>query len=192
MASGPEGKAMSTAILSDCGTYRYMLDRDIIGIPCTPDWDSVRLHAKEHKPCLFVMLNPSTADASLDDPTIRRCMGFARRELCTFLTVVNLFSYRATDPDDLVAAHRRGVDVWGPDNYTHCQRELRRHNVSLGHLIIVAWGAHPMAKVGTHHMREAYQNCGAMCLGMTKDGEPRHPLYLKSDAPLIPWKASEE
>ncbi len=192
---------MSDALISDCGTYRYTLGRDLIDVPsrmtlaqvdtiCGDDPEGEATDEsiqRSHKPCLFVMLNPSTADANLDDPTIRRCIGFAKREGCTFLTVVNLFAYRATDPAALIAEHRAGVDVWGPDNYTHCQRELRRHNVSLGHLIIVAWGAHPMAKIGTHHMREAYQNCGAMCLGVTKDGEPRHPLYLKSDAPLVPW-----
>jgi hypothetical protein len=175
------------ALLSECGTYRYTLGRAIsqpIELRLTPTF-TLR---GEHRPCLFVMLNPSTADATLPDPTITRCMGFAEREGCTQLTVVNLFAFRTAFPKDLVAAHKRGIDVWGPENYTHVQRELRRHNASLGHLIIAAWGAHPMATVGNHHIREALGNVGAMCLGVTKAGEPRHPLYLRSDTPLIPWK----
>lgn len=167
---------MSSAIISPCSTYRYVLGREVLSTL-----------TREHKPCLFVMLNPSTADAMLDDPTIRRCIGFARREGCTFLTVVNLFAYRATDPDSLVTACRAGIDIVGPDNEEHVSRELRRHNPALGHLIIAAWGANQIAQqaVGTRaRLREA----GALCLGMTKDGEPKHPLYLAGNAPLVPWK----
>ena len=79
---------MSTATISPCGSYRYTLTRDL------------GLAMKPKRPCLFVMLNPSTADALMDDRTIRRCKGFATREGCTSLTVVNLFAFRATNPDD--------------------------------------------------------------------------------------------
>lgn len=165
---------MSDALLSDCGTYRYTLGRNL--------GHSLTL---VNKPCLFIMLNPSTADASLDDPTIRRCMGFARREGCTFLTVVNLFALRSTDPD-VLSQHD---DPVGVENMTHIGRELRRHNPALGHLVIAAWGAHPMARHhGVRAIRGRLHEAGALCLGMTKDGEPRHPLYLRADAPLIPWR----
>lgn len=169
---------MSDALLSPCGTYRYTLGRDLIGSPTAA-----------HKPCLFIMLNPSTADANLDDPTIRRCIGFAKREGCTFLTVVNLFAYRATDPADLVGEFQMGTDIFGPDNVQHVNRELRRHNRDLGHLVIAAWGAHPFAEMA-HEVRKQVLAAGALCLGTTKAGEPRHPLYLKSDTALIPWKGT--
>ena len=164
------------ALISDCGTYRYTLGR------------SIASESRDHKSCLFVMLNPSTADASLDDPTIRRCVGFAKREGCTHLTVVNLFAFRATDPADLLGEYQMGTDILGPDNAQHVGRELRRHNVALGHLIIAAWGANPIAELHhTHDIRAKLKAAGAMCLGVTKSGEPRHPLYLRADAPLVRW-----
>lgn len=162
---------MNAAILSACGTYRYSLSRMIAS------------EARESKPCLFVMLNPSTADANLDDPTIRRCVGFAKREGCNWLTVVNLFALRATDPKQLQAATAMGGDPIGPDNWRHFIGEIKAHR---GGIIIAAWGAHPMARTMPMH-HEAMREAGAVCLGMTKDGAPKHPLYLKADAPLIPW-----
>lgn len=165
---------MSDALLSPCGTYRYTLGRNL------------RSDSQAHKPCLFVMLNPSTADASLDDPTIRRCIGFAERERCTFLTVVNLFAYRATDPASLVKASAARVDIVGPENAEHVGRELRRHNRDLGHLVIAAWGGDPISKLAMETQRRLW-DARALCLGMTKSGAPRHPLYLRSDTPLIPW-----
>jgi hypothetical protein len=87
------------AVLSDCGTYRYSLTRLL-----------PNLFAKQGKHVVFVMLNPSTADASHDDPTIRRCKGFAGREWATLMSVVNLFGYRATRPGELYLAD----DPFGP------------------------------------------------------------------------------
>ncbi len=167
---------MSDALLSPCGTYRYTLGRDIPS-------DSL-----VHKPCLFVMLNPSTADAIKPDPTIRRCVGFAKREGCTHLTVVNLFAFRTAYPDELDSAYMLGTDVFGPENDLHVGRELRRHDISRGHLIIVAWGGHPMAKLA-HSTRAKLSAAGAKCLGMTRSGEPKHPVRLRKDTPLVPWVA---
>ena len=87
------------ATISECGLYRYSLTRV---------WDDVL------PMCIFVMLNPSTADADIDDPTIRRCINFAKREGCGSLMVVNLFAYRATSPADMKAA----VDPIGSGNPT--------------------------------------------------------------------------
>lgn len=81
---------MSSAEISPCGQYRYKLMRSILQVV---GWD---------KPALFIMLNPSTADADIDDPTVRRCIGFAKREMCSSLTVVNLYALRATDPRQLM------------------------------------------------------------------------------------------
>jgi hypothetical protein len=161
-----------SAIISPCGAYRYTLHRRI---PSVLRWV---------KPCLFVMLNPSTADATMDDPTIRRCIGFAKREGCTDLTVVNLFALRATDPKQIQAATAMGKDPIGPDNWNHFTAQIEGHQ-RIG-LIIAAWGAHPMAStMPVHH--ERLREARALCLGMTKDGSPRHPLYVKADQPLVTW-----
>ena len=182
---------MSDALISPCGAYRYTLGRtldedDPLLQVAKQAWCAENGITRHHKPCLFVMLNPSTADASLDDPTIRRCKVFAAREGCTFLTVVNLFALRATDPAELL----KHADPFGPENLEHIRRELRRHDPErMGHLIVAAWGAHPMA---TSHpkmkaLHDEISACGAMCFGTTKAGAPRHPLYLRSDAELMKW-----
>jgi hypothetical protein len=157
---------MTAAIISPCGQYRYTLHRTI---PSVLRWV---------KPCLFIMLNPSIADATIDDPTIRRCIGFAKREGCTSLTVVNLFALRATDPQAL-AKH---ADPFGPDNAMHVGDQMFKHRIGL---VIAAWGAHPMATDSL--MASTLGQQGVHCLGMTKDGHPRHPLYVKGDQPLVPW-----
>jgi hypothetical protein len=163
---------MSSATISPCGLYRYTLHRRI---PSALRWI---------RPCLFVMLNPSTADASQDDPTIRRCLGFAKREGCTGLTVVNLFALRATDPAEL-AKHD---DPFGPDNHLHLRAQFDAHRTGI---IVAAWGAHPMAHdLGNAEVFSELCSLGALCLGMTKHGSPRHPLYVKSDQPLVPWKGT--
>lgn len=161
----------NAAIISPCQQYRYTLHRSI---PSVLRWV---------RPCLFVMLNPSTADATQDDPTIRRCLHFAKREGCTSLTVVNVFALRATNPEAL-AQH---PNPFGPDNGMHLTGQILEHHIGI---IVAAWGAHPIVSrfesVGV--LKMALQNAGALCLGMTKDGSPRHPLYVKNDQPLIPWK----
>jgi len=169
----------SAAIISPCGQYRYTLHRHI---PSVLRWV---------KPCLFVMLNPSTADATKDDPTIRRCIGFAKREGCTGLTVVNLFALRATDPAEL----GKHADPFGPDNAKYLAEQIMAH-MQIG-LIVAAWGSNPMARrdqlaelikdepIGV--LKMALRNAGALCLGMTAEGHPRHPLYVKNDQPLVPW-----
>jgi hypothetical protein len=152
------------AIISSCEKYRYVLTRSL---------DSI---VRWHRPVLFIMLNPSTADATQDDPTIRRCVNFAKREGMTQLTVVNLFAYRVTDPKELL----RAENPIGPENDHHLFDEIAKHE-----LTIAAWGSHPFAK---ERAAEVIKKFGAslMCLGTTKDGSPRHPLYLKNDAVLRP------
>lgn len=156
-----------SAILSPCGTYRYVLTRQI------------QQAMKHDKPCLFVMLNPSTADAELDDPTIRRCIGFAKRELCTELTVVNLYALRATNPQELF----NYPDTCGPDNNHHFIEQVRKHE-GVG-IIIAAWGAHKAVHYA--HVHKILRRENTVCLGKTAAGHPRHPLYVKADQPLIPW-----
>lgn len=125
----------------------------------------------------FVMLNPSTADARRDDPTIRRCIGFARAWGFGGVDVVNLFAYRATDPRELL----RVADPVGPRNSRHIQR------AGLGAaLVVIAWGAHPSAA------RSAPISLPrARCLGLTRTGQPRHPLYLGRDARPVPVRSAQ-
>ena len=149
------------ALISECGRYRYSLARR---------WGPGAT-------CTFVMLNPSTADASIDDPTIRRCIGFARREGCGALSVVNVFAFRATKPADMMAAD----DPVGPLNDAVIGEALRVADAQ-GWPIIAAWGANEMAETRGRKMAATVV---MQCLGKTKAGAPRHPLYVKGDAPLI-------
>jgi len=153
-----------TAVLSPCGTYRYRLVRR---------W-------AEGPTCGFVMLNPSTADAEKDDPTIRRCLAFARREDCGGLIVVNLFALRSTSPAALYS-----------HPYPHGPAEVAETSQAIAEMdgpAICAWGAHAAAVSQASLMLDMIRANGKvpMCLGKTKDGHPRHPLYVKADAPLVP------
>ena len=156
--------ARSGAVVSDCGKYRYRLTRR---------WS-------DGPTLTFVMLNPSTADADFDDPTIRRCVNFAKREGCGGLLVVNLFAFRATDPKNLPT----GEDRFGPLNHQYMDAAIR---VTDGP-VIAAWGLGG-ADAGAAVI-ERYGDAMS-CLGKTKDGHPRHPLYVKKDAPLAPLLASQ-
>ncbi|MBL8605195.1 MAG: DUF1643 domain-containing protein [Myxococcales bacterium] len=161
----------SGAVISDCGRYRYRLWRI---------WDEARA------PVAFVMLNPSTADATSDDPTLRRCMGFARDWGAGGVVLVNVFAYRATKPTDLVAASRKALPshVKGPDRDDH----LRRVFAVVDH-VVCAWGSHPIAKAYAREiMRLVPEGLEVSCLGLTKDGAPKHPLYLASITPRIPFR----
>ena len=153
------------AIISPCGLYRYRLTRQ---------WG-------DGPTAVFVMLNPSTADASQDDPTIRRCIGFAKREGCGSLLVVNLFAYRATDPDGMF---RLGVEPVGDENDGHIADAM----LGSAGPVIAAWGGDKRAKVRVRDVRYMAGKIGVrlLCLGKTKDGSPRHPLYVKGVAPLVP------
>ncbi|HXT81423.1 MAG TPA: DUF1643 domain-containing protein [Acetobacteraceae bacterium] len=154
------------AVISSDGRYRYRLDRY---------WGT--------RPRLgFVMLNPSTADAELDDPTIRRCMGFARREGAGGIIVCNVYAYRATKPAELWGQR----DPHGPENDAHLL-ELGRWAASVNSPIVCAWGA---LGNNTNRHTALLMQTGAqlVCLGKTKDGHPRHPLYVRGDQPLEAWK----
>lgn len=158
----------SDALVSPDGFYRYWLTRT---------WGTGG-HAT------FVMLNPSTADANEDDPTIRRCIGFAKAWGLGGLRVVNLYALRSTDPKGLWKAS----DPVGPDN-DHWLREAAFHAVRLGLPIVAAWGAN--AKPGRVAQVLALPSMDRLtALGVTKDGAPRHPLYLRADSRLSPWSAS--
>ena len=158
---------IKTAIISPCRRYRYRLERVWSGEHAMP----------------FVMLNPSSADATIDDPTIRRCMGFARREGAGGIIVVNLYAWRATDP----VALRAAPDPYGPDNAEHLTRAAK-WSVKAGVPIVCAWGANDAVDDGERECRNLLLEQGArlMCLGKTKAGHPRHPLYVSGAQSLEP------
>jgi hypothetical protein len=147
------------AVISDCGRYRYRLDR---------------VWSRNEKPAVFVMLNPSTADALVDDPTIRRCMGFARARDFGGIVVVNLFAWRATEPAELTARAHEGFDVVGPDNDRHLAEVFAD-----AHTVVAAWGVRGVF-LGRDRTVAAMVPASAQltCLRTTKAGHPEHPLYL--------------
>lgn len=151
------------AVISDCQRYRYLLWRR---------WDVSKPRA------LFVMLNPSTADANLDDPTIRRCIGFARSWGMGGIRVVNLYPFRATHPLDLWKADRPE----GYGNLGYIERAIDSDGIS-----IAAWGAHGKEKA-VREVRNLFYEMGTplYALKLTKGGQPGHPLYLPaSAAPIV-------
>lgn len=151
-----------SAILSPCGRYRYTLERAI----------SVFGNGL----VLWVMLNPSTADATVNDPTIVRVIRFSERLGFARAAVVNLFALRATDPRHL----RLVGDPIGPENDAHIQRMA-----SAADMVILGYGADPMATDRASSVRALLAGRKLHCLGKTKDGAPRHPLYLRANADLI-------
>ena len=165
MSVYPEGvEVRKHADLSDDGVYRYWLSR----LWNAPD--------ERQRTLPFIMLNPSTADAERDDPTIRKCVGFARRLGYTGLSIFNLYAYRATDPADLKRAMRAGVDVVPRSNNERLRTMLNaRHYV--GDPVVAAWGAH----APDQRVREVLAMPGAAALhalALTPKGVPRHPLML--------------
>jgi hypothetical protein len=157
------------AEISDCGLYRYALRRE---------WDTRR------PPVCFGMLNPSTADAMSDDPTIRRCLSRAAALGFGSLTVWNLFALRATDPRKL----KKASDPIGPANDQWIAKELETCVAKKG-TVIVAWGingAHLDRNIAVAAIAKSMR-IDLYCLGLTTSGHPRHPLYVSSDQRLVPF-----
>lgn len=160
--------AMSGADISECGRYRYRLWRD--------GW------SEDDRACLFIMLNPSTADAMKDDPTIRKCVGFCQRWGYGRLFVVNLFAFRSTKPAGLLGVE----DPCGPENEGWIRSEAEAAS-----RIVLAWGSHHEIRVllsrRAFEMRRtlAPHRTKTVMLGQCKDGNPRHPLMLAYATPCV-------
>jgi hypothetical protein len=151
------------AIIDETGKYRYQLWRI---------WD-------EAKPlAVFIMLNPSTADAEEDDPTIRRCMNYARSWGYGGIKVVNLFAYRATDPKELTNV----IDPVGIENNKYITMAVKEAGI-----VVAAWGTKGDYLSRQSHLMELKLLPNLHYLGLTKDGYPKHPLYLKADLKPIKW-----
>jgi hypothetical protein len=130
-----------------------------------------------------VMLNPSTADAMLDDPTIRRCIDYAKRLDCDSLEVVNLFAYRSTDPN-MLAAMSKDAAI-GPENDQHIVKAT-----ALATVVLCAWGNHGALFGRDTEVLRLIRGKGAKPMALkinTKSGQPAHPLYLKADAQPLPY-----
>lgn len=154
-----------SASFSPCRRYRYELWRTW-GDMLNPDAGYA----------MFIGLNPSTADETEDDPTIRRCIAFAKAWGYSGLCMTNLFAFRATDPADMILCH----EPVGPSNDDHLIR-----CASTAGVVVAAWGTN-----GTHQARD--ERVKAMLpslhyLRLTRHGHPGHPLYLPQDLRPLPW-----
>ena len=154
------------AVFDINGRYRYSL------------W---RAWSAYHPRIAFILLNPSTADEQRNAPTIRRCMGFARAWNFGSVEVVNLFAYRARDCRELL----KKDDPVGEENNYYLIQAVERCST-----VVVGWGTR-----GTLLGRDGKvlsllaDTKDVFCLGITKDGQPRHPLYVKGDTSLVPFCA---
>lgn len=157
------------AVISPCGLYRSMLWRV---------WD------KRMARLVMIMLNPSTADGTCDDPTVVRCISRARMLGCGQLWIVNLFDFRATEPAAMLAADKPSS---GAPNDAAIQLAIGRHNG----MVIAGWGEH-----GGHRGRDAEViemvtqdlRRPLYALRLTKGGHPGHPLYVGYDVQPFVWK----
>ena len=157
------------AEFSPCRTWRYALWRE---------WGAGPFVS-------FIGLNPSTADETVNDNTVSRCIKFAEYWGFNGMRMLNIFAFRATDP----ARMKRAKDPIGPDNDQAILRYLmdRRNR-----LIVACWGVH-----GSHMSRgwevrkKLLEGWNLKCFGTTKAGAPKHPLYLPSDAELVEFSNRE-
>ena len=159
-----------SAIISDCGLYRVRLERDL---------------GRSGPVVAILGVNPSTADATVNDATIRKDIGFGARHGWGRLIKGNKFAYRATD----VKVLRSVADPVGPDNDAHLEAIMRDADI-----VIAAWG--PLSKLPTP-LRRRWKDVVAIadrvgvrlkCFGTAKDGQPRHTLMLPYGTPLVDWK----
>lgn len=159
----PSSSDAAGAVFDETRRYRYLLWRR---------WDQ-----KLPSAC-FVMLNPSCADEHSNDPTIRRCIGFAQGWGLGGIEVVNLFGLCTHDPRDLLRSH----DPTGPENDRYLRAAIERAVV-----VIAAWG-NRHKRLREHEAPFVRGRTRPLCLGLTRFGEPRHPLYLPAVTVLRPYR----
>lgn len=174
-----------SAILSTCGRYRFFLERA---------W------APGLGTCCWIMLNPSTADADVDDATVRKCIGFSDRWGYGRIVIVNLYAYRARDPKELKGVGKSQTDWETP--------QMRKHGIDLAigrgnnaHIaraiqgarrVVVAWGNNATQhRANTVLQMDAFLGKRVWFLGLTKSRQPRHPLMLAYDTALMSARAPE-
>ena len=152
---------IADAVISPCQRYRYSLTRQ---------WNA------DLPNLMFIGLNPSTADATNDDPTLRRCIGFAKSWGFGGVIMANLFAYRATKPTDMKAAS----DPIGADNDQWLQTLADQSQ-----LIVAAWGNHGSFLARSTTVRQLISDLHYLSLNAS--GEPKHPLYIKANAQPSRW-----
>lgn len=160
------------AAFSECGRYRYWLSRD---------W-GFRRHSDGREPyALFIGMNPSAAEADVDDPTVRKEMGFTRRLKLDRYVKVNVMDYRATSPKSLLLA---GVQPCSDKN-----REVIRGLADRAATIILCHGRlHKKLRRYGDAVTLDLRDKPLWCFGKNNDGSPKHPLYLAADTPLVPYR----
>ncbi|MFT3708063.1 MAG: DUF1643 domain-containing protein [Archangium sp.] len=166
-----------SALIDETGAYRYRLDREL-------DSGSGRL--------VFVMLNPSTADGEFDDPTVRKCIGFATRAGFRHLSIVNLYAFRSTHPAGVWRAFLVGTNVVGPATDDVIDDVLSQDGPDRRVTVVVAWGAQQLPDMDERVRRvcalvEKVGRSHTWCLGTTKSGAPRHPLMVPYRQPFERW-----
>ena len=159
---------IGSAVFDPTGAYRYLLTRRWLAFA---------------PPVVFVMLNPSTATAEADDPTVRRAIAFAQSWGYGGLDVLNIFAYRSKAPHTL-----KGVrDPVGPENNRYIQDVTAKPG-----RIVVAWGEWGRLQHRDTAVLTLLKNRPLHCLGTTHAGHPRHPLYVAADTRPIPFVPTTE
>jgi len=158
----------SLAIFSDDEKYRYLLKRS---------WGVGRN-------ILFIMLNPSTADAKKNDPTVKRCCDYAKKWGFASITVCNLFGYRSTQPEALVTVE----NPVGVANMAYIENAM-----TMSDTIVAAWGNNVLPNFHMHTVYMVSEKARELgkdifCLGINDNGQPVHPLYQKADVELKVWR----
>lgn len=159
-----------SAILSEDRVYRYTLWRDWPML----DGEERQGFGRKRAYAMFIGLNPSTADEIEDDPTIRRCIAFAKSWGYGTMCMTNLFSFRSTNPKQMLVVE----DPIGPDNDYWLENSAKEACV-----IVAAWGKHGFFMNRGPEIANRFVNL--KCFGKNKDGSPRHPLYLRKDTKLV-------
>ncbi len=161
-----KGDAPSSAVYSDCETYRYSLTRV---------WDP------QGQRVMFIMLNPSKATEVQNDPTIERCERRARALGFGGFRATNIFAYRATDPRDMRAYDQPE----GPDNI-----DILRDGMEWADMVICAWGTHGEHRKQGPRVAEVLRQTGKPLyhLGLSKAGHPKHPLYISYAQKPMLWQ----
>lgn len=168
-----EGDLQSSAAFSVDKRYRYILRRS------WGDFGRLRLQCVD-RVVNWIMLNPSTADHEVDDPTVRRCIKFSQDWGFAGLAVTNLFAFRASSPE--VLRHRQ-VEPVGNEN-----DNIIRRVAEFSDAIVCAWGGGGKLYERDKTVLQLLSTFQLKCLGVTKDGYPRHPLYMKGSTEFCEYK----
>lgn len=166
---------ISGAKFSECDRYRYQLWRDWSSDPPPDGRDDWELST-----AVFIGLNPSTADAVKNDATVTRCIAHAKRWNCYRMFMMNLFAWRATDPKEMKA---QGSPI-GPENDFWLLETIRASQI-----VVACWGNHGSHMQRSGEVKVMLRNAGVSvkCFAVNGTGEPKHPLYVRSDQELMEY-----